>query len=164
MRSTKIIKICSSSLCTCLHHMVILRTRNKITDFLMILAWASPFNVSGPSNQPFKAWIYHCHLHSLQAANCCRNSRLVVSEDDFKWVAKEKNVLLLLNQFREYVRSKPPSFKEIKLFFRHAKRCFDASWGLERLKGWWWGLKGHKNIPLWYVMAIWSMVKQKLID
>ena len=31
------------SLCTCLHHMVILRTRNKITDFLMILAWASPF-------------------------------------------------------------------------------------------------------------------------
>ena len=43
MRSTKIIKICSSSLCTCLHHMVILRTRNKITDFLMILAWASLF-------------------------------------------------------------------------------------------------------------------------
>ena len=43
MRSTKIIKICSSSLCTCLHHMVILRTRNKITYFLMILAWASPF-------------------------------------------------------------------------------------------------------------------------
>ena len=26
--------------------MVILRTRNKITDFLMILAWASPFNLS----------------------------------------------------------------------------------------------------------------------
>ena len=47
MRSTKIIKICSSSLCTCLHHMVILRTRNKITDFLMILAWASSFNISG---------------------------------------------------------------------------------------------------------------------
>ena len=45
MRSTKIIKICSSSLCTCLHHMVILRTRNKITNFLMILGWASPFNV-----------------------------------------------------------------------------------------------------------------------
>ena len=44
MRSTKIRKICSSSLCTCLHHMVILRTRNKITDFLMILEWASPFN------------------------------------------------------------------------------------------------------------------------
>ena len=43
MRSTKIIKICSSSLRTCLHHMVIIRNQNKITDFLMILAWASPF-------------------------------------------------------------------------------------------------------------------------
>ena len=38
-----ILVICSSSLCTCLHHMVILRTQNKITDFFMILAWASPF-------------------------------------------------------------------------------------------------------------------------
>ena len=46
MRSTKIIKICSSSLRTYLHHMVILRTRNKITDFLMILAWASPLKLS----------------------------------------------------------------------------------------------------------------------
>ena len=45
MRSTKIIKICSSSLCTCLHYMVILGTRNKITVFLMILAWASPFKI-----------------------------------------------------------------------------------------------------------------------
>ena len=45
MRSTKIKQNCSSSLWTCLHHMVILRTQNKITDFLMILAWASPFKV-----------------------------------------------------------------------------------------------------------------------
>ena len=44
MRSTKIIKICSSSLCTSLHHMVIFGTRNNITDFLLISAWASPFN------------------------------------------------------------------------------------------------------------------------
>ena len=28
--------------------MVILRTRNKITDFFMILAWASPFKGGGP--------------------------------------------------------------------------------------------------------------------
>ena len=35
--------------------------------------------------QPFRAWIYHCHLHPLQAANCCRNSRLVVDEDDLMW-------------------------------------------------------------------------------
>ena len=26
------------------------------------------------------------HLHPLQAANCCRNSRLIVDEDDIKWV------------------------------------------------------------------------------
>ena len=44
MRSTKIKKNCSSSLWTYLiHHKVILGTQNKITDFLMILAWASPF-------------------------------------------------------------------------------------------------------------------------
>ena len=28
----------------------------------------------------------HCHIHPLQAANCCRNSRLVVDEYDLKWV------------------------------------------------------------------------------
>ena len=45
MRSTKIKKnFYSSSLWTCLYHMVILRSQNVITDFLMILAWASPFN------------------------------------------------------------------------------------------------------------------------
>ena len=54
MRSTKIIKMCSSSLCTCLHHMVILRTRNKITGFLMILAWASPFNYLAKIYQPYQ--------------------------------------------------------------------------------------------------------------
>ena len=40
----KIKNFCSSSLWTCLDHMVILRSQNKITDFSMILAWASPFN------------------------------------------------------------------------------------------------------------------------
>ena len=40
----KLKKNCSSSLWTFLHHMVILRSQNKITDFFMILAWASPFN------------------------------------------------------------------------------------------------------------------------
>ena len=33
MRSTKIKNFCSFSLWTCLHHMVILRSQNKITDF-----------------------------------------------------------------------------------------------------------------------------------
>ena len=41
----KLKKKCSSSLWTCLHHMVILKSQNKITDFLMILAWASPFKI-----------------------------------------------------------------------------------------------------------------------
>ena len=52
MRSTKIKKnFCSStvSLWTSLHHMVILRNQNKITDFLMILAWLSRFNVRNVS-------------------------------------------------------------------------------------------------------------------
>ena len=35
--------------------------------------------------QLFQAWICHCHLHPLQAANCCRNSRHVVDEDDLMW-------------------------------------------------------------------------------
>ena len=30
----------------------------------------------------------HCHLYPVQAANCCRNSRLVVDEDDLMWVKK----------------------------------------------------------------------------
>ena len=38
----KLKNFCSSSLWTCLHH-IILRSQNKITDFLMILAWASLF-------------------------------------------------------------------------------------------------------------------------
>ena len=40
--------------------------------------------------EPFQAWIYHCNLHPLQAANCCRNSRLVVNEDDLNWVTLVK--------------------------------------------------------------------------
>ena len=30
--------------------------------------------------------IYHCQLHPLQAANCYRNSRLAVDEDDLTWM------------------------------------------------------------------------------
>ena len=37
--------MCSSSLWTRLHHMAILRSQNKITDFLMILAWAVPLTI-----------------------------------------------------------------------------------------------------------------------
>ena len=37
---------------------------------------------------------YHCHLHPLQAANCCRNSRLVVDENDLEWVTTKKNTVI----------------------------------------------------------------------
>ena len=56
MRSTKIKTLCSSSLWKCLHHMVILRSQNKITDFLMILAWASPFKMCLSSCRPADRW------------------------------------------------------------------------------------------------------------
>ena len=47
LTQAKIIKknFCSSSLWSCLHHMVLLGSQNKITDFLMILVWASPFKM-----------------------------------------------------------------------------------------------------------------------
>ena len=40
----KIKIFCSSSIWTCLHHMVILGSQNKITAFLMTLAWVWAFN------------------------------------------------------------------------------------------------------------------------
>ena len=54
MRSTKIKKnFRSSSLWTCLHHMAILGSQNKITDFLMILAWDCPFKLMTLCHQAF---------------------------------------------------------------------------------------------------------------
>ena len=32
--------------------------------------------------------------YKSRIANCCRNSRLVVDEDDLKWVAMEKNIVI----------------------------------------------------------------------
>ena len=48
--------------------------------------------------------------------NCCRNSRLVVDEDDLKWVANDKKVLLLLKQFQENVRSETPRCRKLSHF------------------------------------------------
>ena len=48
----------------------------------------------------FSSLTVHCHIHPLQAANCCRNSRLVVDEEDFKWVKKKMSCI-----------SKPVSWK-----------------------------------------------------
>ena len=52
------------------------------------------------------ALIYHCHLHPLQAANCCRNSRLVVDEDDLMWFKIEENYYVFVKQFYRNLPSK----------------------------------------------------------
>ena len=40
--------------------------------------------------QAVQTWFYNCYFHPLQVENCPRNSRLVVDENDIKWVANEK--------------------------------------------------------------------------
>ena len=57
--------------------MVILRTRNKITDFLMILAWASPFKtvlMTPNTNMETNAAI-----HSSQFDSVGRNGQLLAA-------------------------------------------------------------------------------------
>ena len=55
--------------------MVILRTRNKITDFLMILAWASPFKLQ--DLQMFSLKLNKYEYEKLWVA---------VAEHNFMWV------------------------------------------------------------------------------
>ena len=59
--------------------------------------------------------------HPLQAANCCRNSRLVVDEDDLMWVQKIKKCHVLRNQFHGYFHSKTLCCRKIKSVFRDVK-------------------------------------------
>ena len=66
--------------------------------FHLWIIYTSPIRLAC---NPLKPAIYHYHIHPLQAANCCRNSRLVVDKDDLKSVAKEKYILLLLKQVHE---------------------------------------------------------------
>ena len=60
-------------------------------------------------------------IYQLQAANCCRNYRLVVKENDLMWMAIEKNILLLKKKFHVNISSRNPGFWESKSFFRDAK-------------------------------------------
>ena len=83
--------------------------------------------------KPFQPWIYLSHLHPLQAANCCRNSRLVVDEDDLMWFKIKKNCHVLVNQFHGNIYSETLGCGKIKCFFRDVKWCFNASWGLKGL-------------------------------
>ena len=50
----------------------------------------------------------HYKPQNAVAANGCRNSRIVVDEDDLKRVTNEKKIILL-KQFHENVCSKTPS-------------------------------------------------------
>ena len=55
-------------------------------------------------------------FHPLQAANCCRNSRLVVHEDDFNRVTLVKNISFLLKQFYENCSPETPRCNKLSHF------------------------------------------------
>ena len=49
--------------------MVILRTRNKITDFLMTLAWASPFKAYMATLCTITAWLSTVGMVTIHSQN-----------------------------------------------------------------------------------------------
>ena len=59
IRNRELENFYSYSLWTCLRHMVILRNQNKITDFLMILAWASLFDYAAILFHHICLIVYH---------------------------------------------------------------------------------------------------------
>ena len=59
--------------------------------------------------------------HPLQAANCCRNSRLVVDEDDLKWVKILENCHVLVNQLHGNFNYKTLGCGKIKSVFSDVK-------------------------------------------
>ena len=66
--------------------------------------------------------ILHCHLHPLQAANCCRNSRLVVDEDDLMWVKNLRKLpCIVKTDFAGNFHSKPFGNRKIKSVFSDVK-------------------------------------------
>ena len=83
--------------------------------------------------EPFQPWLYHCHLHPLQAANCCRNSRLVVDKMIQCGLKINENYHVLVNQFHGNIHSKTLGSRKTKSVFRDVKLCFNASWGLKGL-------------------------------
>ena len=58
--------------------MVILRTRNKIIDFLMILAWASPFNYNGKFTEANKQLVVKGNRAMFLLLRKCRQLQLPV--------------------------------------------------------------------------------------
>ena len=82
---------------------------------------------------PFQTCIYHCHLHTLQAVNCYRNSRLAVDEDDLKWMTNLRKLPHIRKKFNGNSRSNTHSCRTVRCVFRDVKWCFSASWGLKGL-------------------------------
>ena len=56
-----------------------------------------------------------------------RNFRLVVDEDDLKWVEIKENYYVLVKQFHGHFHSKNPICWKMKSVFRDVKLCFNAS-------------------------------------
>ena len=101
-------------------------------DFCFIFLFERQIYVKAENAyQRDQPWIYHCHLQLLQAANCCHNSRLVVNEDDLKWVAKEKNISLLIktDPWKFCVFNHPGVGNKVIL-----QRCKMMLWGIEGFK------------------------------
>ena len=64
--------------------------------------------------------------HPRQAANCYRNFRLVVDEDDLKWVKIRENCHVLVNQFQGNFIHKNLSCRKFKSVYSDVKWCFNA--------------------------------------
>ena len=58
----------------CLHHMVILRSQNKITDFFYDFAWLCRYN-------PLTAKLFNLNFHLLEVVCRWRDPQLHVSEN-----------------------------------------------------------------------------------
>ena len=63
---------------------------------------------------PFKPEFTIVIFIRYKAANCSRNSRLVVDKHALKWDANEKNILLFLKQLHAKCRSETPGFRDAK--------------------------------------------------
>ena len=111
------------------HSRIIPRVHEGVDTIIMFQCWFTVCD-AGPALKPFQAWIYHCHLPPLQAANCCRNSRLVVEEDDL--IGGEKKMPCIRKPVSW--NSKTLSCRKIRSVLRDVKWCFDASRGLKGLK------------------------------
>ena len=90
------------------------------------------------------------NFHLLQAANCCRNSCIIVDEDDLKWVENGKKLSLLLKQLRENCRSISPMCRKLShsselqnYAFMHREGLTLSVWGPTldvRIWIWFWRL------------------------